>query len=158
MFSASVRPSVCLSQTKIWSTFRCVLLEFKGGPRSGRATKKLSSAPRSLYCRASIKSDVCTFSTVICKLTDRGLDFLPPKTIRSMESIAYTYDTLLTSIICATVSKITDRLLASCAIGAKGDVVLSILLWHLVIDSHSFGWESFSHHLHSSSMRRVTLK
>ena len=26
----SVRPSVCLSETKIWSTFRCVLLEFKG--------------------------------------------------------------------------------------------------------------------------------
>ena len=27
--NASVRPSVCLSKTKIWSTFRSVLLEFK---------------------------------------------------------------------------------------------------------------------------------
>ena len=26
----SVRPSVCRSETKIWSTFRCVLLGFKG--------------------------------------------------------------------------------------------------------------------------------
>ena len=81
MLNASVRPSVrpfirpsvclsfCLSETKIWSTFRSVLLEFKGGPRSGRATKKLSSALRSTssirLMRPSVRPSVCLSETKI---------------------------------------------------------------------------------------------